>query len=514
VELDLHRLFRIARRWWWLLALCVVLGGSFAYVTARQQVPLYSASSTVLINPVGDTASLASTIQTGEKLAPTYSLWILSAPVLERVNTELIEAGVGGLLGNVSTQVISNSLFIRISVTDSDPYRAALTANVVAEQFIQYVQEQSTLALSQRKAEIDGQVELLNQQISDTEARITDLQNQTNISEEQMEALQDNRNVLLEDLSRLQLSARSIDAEIASTENQLVLSSPAREPTVPFAPQIRRTVFLGVLGGGLLAVGAIALLEYFDNRVRTREEVQALTSAPVLATVSTHPVSKSGQGQLFSLESPRSTAAESLRLLRANIEFTAATSPISALAISSPGSGEGKSLITANLGVVMARAGLKTVIIDADLRRPSQHRIFNIENYRGLTTLLKHPNEDWHEAAIPSIVPGLTILPSGPIPPNPSELLLLGRFGEILSQIREATDIVLLDTSPVLAVSDSLIVTSQTNGVLLVCQSGKTRRDRLQQAAAAFAQADIRLVGVVMSQQDSELIEGYNSHEH
>jgi polysaccharide biosynthesis transport protein len=514
VELDLHRLLRIARRWWWLVALCIVIAGSVAYVRVDSQVRLYSTSSTVLINPAGEISSVGNTIQTAGRLTSTYSLWIVSSPVLERVDAELREAGVGGLQGQISAAAIGDSLFIRISVTDTDPYRAALTANVAAEQFIQYVHEQSTLASTEQRDQIETQIEVLEQRIADTEAEIVSLEESPDADEEEVETLQDNLLQLQEDLSRLRLSARSLDASIASTRNQIVLSSPAWEPSAPFAPQVRRTTLLGTIGGGLLAVGAIALLEYLDNRVRTREEVQALTSAPVLAMVSTHPVSKSGRGQLFSLESPRSAATESLRLLRANIEFTAATSPISALAISSPGSGEGKSLITANLGVVMAQAGLKTVIVDADLRRPSQHRIFNVENYRGLTTLLKHPDEDWRETAIPSTVPGLTILPSGPIPPNPSELLLLGRFGEILNEIREAADIVLLDTSPVLAVSDSLIVTSQTNGVLLVCQSGKTRRDRLQQAAASFAQADIRLVGVVMSQQDSDLIEGYNSHEH
>lgn len=514
MELDLHRLLRIARRWWWLVVLCVVIAASVAYIRVDSQVRLYATSSTVLINPAGEISSVGNMIQTAGRLTSTYSLWIVSAPVLERVDAELREAGVGGLQGQISTSAIGDSLFIRISVTDTDPYRAALTANVTAEQFIEYVQEQSTLALSQRKTEIDGQIDIITQQINDTEARIAELQAQPRDNDQQLEELQGNRSALLEDLSRLQLSARSVDAGIASTENQLVLSSPAYEPSAPFAPQVRRTTLLGAIGGGLLAVGAIALLEYLDNRVRTREEAEALASAPVLAMVSTHPISKSGQGQLFSLDSPRSAAAESLRLLRANIEFTAATDPISALAVSSPGPGEGKSIITANLGVVMAQAGLKTVIIDADLRRPSQHRIFNVENYRGLTTLLKHPIEDWREAVVPASVPGLSILPSGPVPPNPSDLLLLGRFRDILAQIRETADIVLLDTSPVLAVSDSLIVTSQTNGVLLVCQPGTTRRDRLQQAASAFAQADIRLIGVVMSRQDNELIEGYNSHEH
>jgi capsular exopolysaccharide synthesis family protein len=148
----------------------------------------------------------------------------------------------------------------------------------------------------------------------------------------------------------------------------------------------------------------------------------------------------------------------------------------------------------------MAQSGFSVVIIDADLRRPSQHKIFGVPNDRGLTTLLTHPDRAWRSVAI-EVIPNLWCVPSGPLPPNPSDLLSSDRFRDLIEQTRQTVDIVLVDTPPVLAVSDPLVVATATDGVLLVSRAGHTRIESLERAGAAFPES-VRRIGVVLNQQE------------
>jgi len=200
------------------------------------------------------------------------------------------------------------------------------------------------------------------------------------------------------------------------------------------------------------------------------------------------------------LTHPASNSAEALRLLRTNVEFAAASREISSMMVTSAVPGEGKSTITANLGVAMAQSGFSVVIIDADLRRPSQHRIFSLNNRSGLTTLLMHPLKEWQDVAS-EVVLGLQVISSGPLPPKPADLLSTERFRSLMDEIRERVDVVLLDTPPVLAVSDPLVVSSFTDAVLLVSLAGQTRIAMLQRAFSAFPET-VRRVGIVLNQQE------------
>ncbi len=198
-------------------------------------------------------------------------------------------------------------------------------------------------------------------------------------------------------------------------------------------------------------------------------------------------------------------------MLRTNLEFASAANPIRSLIVTSPGPGEGKSTTTANLAVTMAQAGLWTVIVDADLRRPTQHRIFGVSNEHGLTSLLTNPDQPWEQSAQMLDTPGLFIVPSGPIPPNPSDLLSSTRFKRMMEKISGQVDVVLIDSPPILAASDALAISAHADGVLLVCQSHDTRVDALRQAATTLQGAGSRIVGVVMNRQKGRTGGGYYS---
>lgn len=290
---------------------------------------------------------------------------------------------------------------------------------------------------------------------------------------------------------------------------QVEIVDPADAPGNPFDPRPARSLLLGLFVGVLLGAGVVALLEFLDNTVKPEVDIPTLAHAPVLATLPEITRLVPGGSQVYTMAQPRSSAAESMRLLRTNLEFAAASGQVASLTITSPSPDEGKSTITANLGVVLAQAGLTVAVIDADLRQPSQHRIFGVQNREGLSTLLTRPDQQWETVARKVALSGLILIPSGPVPPNPADLLNSDRFRHLLETIKQDVDVVLLDTPPMTMTSDSLIVSSGTDGVMLVCQSHKTRIEALRQAVRSIRQGNIRLVGVVLNRHPRQFTATY-----
>lgn len=188
-----------------------------------------------------------------------------------------------------------------------------------------------------------------------------------------------------------------------------------------------------------------------------------------------------------------------MRLLRTNLDFASASSDVSKLVVSSSNPGEGKSTIVANMGVTIAQGGKKVVVIDADLRRPTQHRIFGVPGDEGLTTLLTHPERDWNDVARRVAVPNLSLITAGPLPPNPFDLVSSQRFIRLLETIGKEVDLIIIDSPPILAASDSLAIAAHTDGMVMVCFSNKTRLDAVHHSAQAVKQGGIRLIGVVLN---------------
>jgi non-specific protein-tyrosine kinase len=199
---------------------------------------------------------------------------------------------------------------------------------------------------------------------------------------------------------------------------------------------------------------------------------------------------------LVTLQDPRSPAAEAYRTLRANIQFSALEKPIQTLIVTSPAPDEGKSETAANLAVAMAQAGHDTILVDADLRRPSQHTIWGIANDHGLTSLMLQDSADIFQSVG---IDHLAVLPSGPIPPNPADLLSTRRMDEVLELLRGRAEFVLFDAPPVLAVADTALLASKLDALLLVIKAGATRRDHAQRTKELLQRANIRIIGVALS---------------
>ncbi|MGI8403737.1 MAG: polysaccharide biosynthesis tyrosine autokinase [Thermomicrobiales bacterium] len=514
MELDLRQLMRIARRWWWLLLIAPLISASVAFIVSNRQEPLYSASVVLRINPPASSGLDQSAFTVSQNLGETYRSLITFTPVMERVVKALdLPYDVDALRAKTTASTVRDTQLVRVAVSDTDPKQAALIANTIASEFTAYNSDEAN---TQIQAQLSG----INTQITDTETKLaaveteltrsnvpantSNTETQNRINDLRMQQVQ-----LQSRLDTLRQQSATIASDASSSQVQVSVSNPATAPKAPYAPRTAFYTLLGAFVGFLIAIGAVALLEYLDNSVNGDTDFAELAGTNLLTSVPVLQKLQPGGAQVYAITHPHSGAAEAIRLLRANLEFAAAVHPIQKLAITSAGPGEGKSTVTANLGVVMAQAGFKTVIIDADLRRPTQHRIFGIGNEHGLTRLLTHPDIPWTSEAQKVAVPGLMLIPSGPIPPNPSDLLSLDTLSSLLDRVSVDADVLLIDTPPVLAVSDALVVSLKADGVLLLARSGGTRKDSLRNAAAALHQGGIRLVGIVLNQKSEQDGAGY-----
>ncbi|MFB4320788.1 CpsD/CapB family tyrosine-protein kinase, partial [Priestia sp. BR_2] len=200
---------------------------------------------------------------------------------------------------------------------------------------------------------------------------------------------------------------------------------------------------------------------------------------------------------------PKDPVAEQYRTIRTNIQFSNVDQDIKTIVITSSGAEEGKSTTTSNLATVYAQQGLKVLLIDADLRKPTGHYTFRLENHIGLTNVLTRQST-LAQAVQESEIPHLSVLTSGPIPPNPSELLASAQMAELLKEMKEQFDMVIFDTPPILAVADAQILANQVDGTILVVRSGKTEKDAALKSKELLSNAQGKLLGVVLNNRKVE----------
>jgi polysaccharide biosynthesis transport protein len=502
LDLDLRQLLRIAQRRGWLIVALALIAGAAAYFDASRDTPMYQASATMLVSQppsVGLTDMRAPYSE--DRVLLTYQMLITSDSMRALVADAL---GMESLPTTISASTVRDTQLIVITTTDADPDRAALVANTLVTEFQTYVNEQALERAHGARAELEGQVEALEGRLSEVDGDILALNTPENLDDVMIQQrivdLGQERSRINQTLIDLNTQAVTLDSSMLASTAQVELSNPAVAPASPFMPVPQSAMSRGVMAGLLLGIAVVALLEYLDNTVKPERPLHVLTGAPVLASVPLMRL-RSGSEQLFTVDQPASLASESIRLLRTNLEFAAASEPIGSVAVTSPGAGEGKSTVCANLAVAMAQAGKRTVLIDADMRKPTQQMIFGISNAQGLTTLLTDPAMPWTEQAASVALPGLRVITSGPIPPNPSDLVSSARFEALVGQIKSEVDLVIIDSPPVLAASDALAIATHTDGVILVCQSHVTRVDALRHAARSIHQGEIRVVGCVLNQQ-------------
>ena len=335
------------------------------------------------------------------------------------------------------------------------------------------------------KASVEEQLSQVRAEIIKAQAALARAQATDNTTEAQrtLQEQQATEATLVKNLADIRL-------EEAKSTNNLFSIELAEAPLRPIRPRTAQNTLLAAVVGAMLALGAIFLIEYLDDVLKNPDDVESVLG---LATLGAVPViAETTPGNELATLGENALAKESYRVLRTNLQFASVDRPLRTVLITSASPSEGKSLTAANLGVVLAQAGRRVVVVDADLHRPRQHRIFKLPNNIGLTNALLNEGGSLDGLLQETGVPGLQLLTSGSVPPNPAELLGSARMRELLAQLTALADIVVLDTPPTMAVSDTAILASEVDGVLLVLDAGKTRRELALRALTGLHQVQAR----------------------
>ena len=311
------------------------------------------------------------------------------------------------------------------------------------------------------------------------------------------------------DRARALQLAQSLAAEFPALIAKLETPPGSKTPTVgvqiiaeprlaeaPVSPQPLRNVGLSVALGLIVGVGAAALRESLDTTIRSPEALTKAADAPMLCAIPFD--SKAEKFPLITEGSAQSSRAEAMRQLRTNLQFVNVDRPLRSLVVSSAVPGEGKSTTVCNLGIAFAEAGKRVILVDADLRRPKVAEYLGLEGAVGLTNILAG-QASVRDAVQPWGSSGLWVLPSGYVPPNPSELLGSGNMADLLAALSSGFDVILIDTPPLLPVTDAAVMATVADGCLLVSRYAKTTTTQAAMASGALAAVGAKLHGCVLN---------------
>jgi polysaccharide biosynthesis transport protein len=514
--MELIQYIRLFRRWFWLIFLAAFVAGSVSFVVRSSQPATYQAQTRIAIGgfiqaPNPD----ASEIRTGVELAQTYVELARTFNVMQATVDALnLPFSADRLRSIVTTRITPGTSLLVLSVEYSDPVLAADIANEVTRQLIL---ESPTNLTTAQQSQIDianNEIARLNDQL-DTLRLQLDLVNErasNNVSDSELNRLTDERTTLIDQINQTSSNIAQFTNTIASLQqrtNSLEIVESARIPTSPVGTSVVNAALLGAMVGAALAGGVVLLIEYLNDTFRSADEVTQTLGLPVLGVISRF--GKAGDSypeRLITHNLLFSRTPEEYRTLRTNLLYSTSRSHSNIYVITSPAPQEGKSITTSNLGVSMALAEQRVLLIDADLRRPKLHDIFRLKNNLGLTTLLSmdadevQNGKDWQTVVQRTHVPNLSVITSGFIPQNPTEALGSVALRHWLDVFVEelAVDVILFDSPPCLTVADSAVLAASVNAnVIMVVEAGSTRRTIAQRAKERFAQIGHEVTGVILN---------------
>jgi capsular exopolysaccharide synthesis family protein len=476
------------RRKWWVIAVTVLgLVASLGYSLTEPKA--YSASAQLLVQAEAEVTTAAP-----QPITPTDIL-----TELQLVTTAPVKAAVTRQLGSapkVSAAEVGLTNVISVTATGASPRRAALIANAYATAFITYQRSVTISSLAAAETQ-------LSQQIASTAAQVKSLQSNP-AAATQVSALLTTESALKAQLAQLQ-----VNGAVATDAVQVV--TPATAPTAPSSPKPARDAILGLILGLLLGIGLALVMAHLDDTVYLKEEVQRLTSGSrVLGLVPMVDTWKNKNKTLvITATKPNSVAGEAYRSLRTSLQFASLDGLARVILVTSASEGEGKSATVANLGVVLATAGERVAVISCDLRRPRLAQFFGLDEQVGLTTVLLG-RCSLEEALQP--VPGtdgLTILPTGERPLDPTGVLGSEELAGVLGQLRNMFDLVLIDSPPLLPVTDAVILAQAVDTTLLVVAAGQTRGKDLRRATEVLSLVHATTIGVVLNEVTKSTGYGY-----
>lgn len=489
-DVDLREYIRVVRRRKWTILICFVLVLATALASSYLSTPSYEATAQVLVQP----GQAQSSVQPNGSPNGALDQDRLLQDEVQFANSDGVQAKVAKRLGyNPQVGVgQGNADSLTFSSTGPKADRVARSTNTYAEVFIDARREKNfrdyltTIEAVQKK--------------------ILDLRRQRSAaSPSERFAIDSSVTQLVQTLQTLQLGSK------LNQQGNAVITQRAQVPTTPTSPNVERSAILGGLIGLVLGVALAFVFERLDTSIKSKDDLERATRTTVLGLIpQVGGWRDRDRARVVSLEEPSSPAAESYRTLRTSVQFSGIDRDLRSILVTSPRASEGKSTTAANLAVAMARTGARVVVVCCDLRRARLHEFFGLTNTVGFTSVLL--GEATLDQAVQWVDRGglsLGVLTSGPLAPNPSELLASNRAKALLDALAKTFDTVIIDTPPLLPVTDALLLSTEADGVILVATSRTTSQKQAHRAVELLRQVDATILGTVLNSVSSQGTYGY-----
>lgn len=501
--MDIRQILKTLQRWWWLILAGTVAAALISFLATRATPKTYWSQTTLMVGGVPQQGAeiTQNDIGMSQTLADLYAALALREPILSSTLNELklTDWNWELLRDRVSTRVPPDSSMIEVSVVDTDPSRAQIFADAIGRQII---------AQSNYNPDESAQTRQFTlMQLEDLQKKILTAQEQARKLEDEVTRATSAREIaerrnridaLQVQITGWQSTWVGLQRNLLDTSpNSVRVLEPAALPTVPIGPKMAQNVAIATAVGLVVSLIVAFALELVDDTIKSTEDARKIMSLSVLGTVA-HLRGADYPSKLVAARTDASRAAEAFRVLRTNLQFSSMGSPFHTLMITSTRPKEGKSVTSSNLSTVIAQSGKRTILVDCDLRRPTQHAIFELDNEKGFTTMFLDGNSRIEDVAT-KVSQNLWVIPSGPIPHNPAELLDSVRMNQLIDMLKSKFELVVFDVPPVLSVADATILGAKVDAVLMVVDSGFTRRTQAKRAKDALVSVGARVLGVVVN---------------
>lgn len=507
--MELRQYLNLIRRYFWLIMMGTVLGSAGAYYVTLLMTPIYSAEVIIQIDLAGDPRNtISQALMASEQLAGTYVKQLESETLLAPVAASL---GVPAKSIVVKAEALRNTQLVKLSAEAANPVLAQSAANRLIEEFLAQNAIRQQARYNTAKQDLDRQIADLETLIKNTQRSIVSLedpadpenQNMPKFTRAELTQMQTDLATYQTRFTILLNSAEQFRLAAVTYSDNVTVFAPAELPEEPVKPNRATNTVLGLGVGMMLGAGIALLKEYLDDTLKSPDDVAETLGLVTLGNIFRFHRSRRLRNGLITSIGDRSAVSESYRTLRTNLQHTGLgrESASRCLVVTSASPGEGKTTTASNLAIVMAQAGLQVVLVDADLRRPAIGSLFDLDDSEGLSTMLARPGFLTEANLKATDVPNLRVIPSGPIPPNPAELLSSPRMTELLEILNREADTVIFDSPPILAVTDAGIIAGKAGGAVLVVNAGVTRGKTGLQAREALEKAGAKVLGVVLNRQ-------------
>lgn len=512
--MGLAQYVALARKWLWLILLTVGIAVTATLVYSFFVPLTYYTDATLLVGQDQNLTNSNGTPVT-TNIANAYVILATQPPVLQDAARAIHwPESWQSLYYHVSAS--ADGQLVNVTGTAQDPLVAQTIANEIAHQITLYdplrgqqIRSDDTLAFVTRqqqvlKDQIEAsqkiQNELNAQALVETDpVRLQDLNSRISLLQERVNSWQNTY-------------AQLLTATTKGPQRFISIVAPAPIPGFPRNTNLPQNILLAALAGLIVGAGGILVLEFLDNTIRDSVDARGELGLATLGVINRFSDVNRPEDALIMLKQPRAPIAEAYRILRTNLRFSGLENSGGLLLVTSANPGEGKTTTSANLAIALAQAGKRVLLVDADLRRPSMHKLFDTSNNVGLSHLFIEQGTMVENILQSTTVPGLQLVTSGQLPPNPSELLESKQMIQILASFCEHADIVIVDSPPVLAVADAAILGSLCSGAVLVIDAGHTRRDTAHQAVETLHATNTKILGVILNKLDKKRGSGYASY--